>query len=284
MKTKVIDLIIILLIYIGAFAIGYLSMMWVTSTILRFAFADAVATVVIYIVSLFFKNSSLYDPYWSFTPWVIATVFLIKYGNYSLTNIILYAAITFWSWRLTINWILNFTDFSYEDWRYKKFRTENKPFMFQIINFTGIMMVPTIWVYTGLVPALVLLKTTGENWLSLIGSAIIFAGTILEIIADVDMRNFLKTTKEKVTCQHGLWKYSRHPNYLGENMVWFGIYVALVVTIPSMWWLCVGTVIMILLFEFVSIPLMENRQKSRRSDYVDYIKHTQRMLILPRRK
>ncbi len=96
--------------------------------------------------------------------------------------------------------------------------------------------------------ALVLLKTSGENWLSLIGSAIIFAGTILEIIADVDMRNFLKTTKEKVTCQHGLWKYSRHPNYLGENMVWFGIYVALVVTIPSMWWLCVGTVIMILLF------------------------------------
>ena len=47
-----------------------------------------------------------------------------------------------------------------------------------------------------------------------------------DIKADVDMRNFLKTTKEKVTCQHGLWKYSRHPNYLGENMVWFGIYVA----------------------------------------------------------
>lgn len=284
MKRKVIDLIIIFLIYVAAFAIGYFSMMWIKSSILRFAFADAVATVVIYIISLFFKNSSLYDPYWSFTPWVIATVFFIEFQNFSITNIILYSVITIWSWRLTINWILNFTDFTYEDWRYKKFRTENKPLMFQFINFTGIMMVPTVLVYAGTVPALVLLKTPGEHWLSLIGSGIVLLGTILEIVADMDMRNFLKTTKEKVTCQHGLWKYSRHPNYLGENMIWLGIYIALVVTIPSLWWLCVGFILIVLLFEFVSIPLMENRQKARRSDYLDYIKHTQRMLILPRKK
>ena len=93
-----------------------------------------------------------------------------------------------------------------------------------------------------------------------------------------------KLLKEKKSCQNGLWNYSRHPNYLGEILIWVGAYLVLLVVDINLWWLGFGFILMILLFEFISIPMAEKRHKFRRNDYIDYIKSTNRLLILPKRK
>ena len=144
-------------------------------------------------------------------------------------------------------------------------------------------MMPTVLVFGGLLPLLVILNHDA-NAFSLFGSAIILIGILLEYFADHQMHTFLKTTKERKVCQEGLWNYSRHPNYLGENLIWIGLYVALVVSLPEYWYLCFGFILILILFEFVSIPLMEKRQKERRSDYIDYIKSTPRMVPFTKRK
>lgn len=279
--SRALSLVSILLIYVLAFTVGYFSFRNIENIYLSFFLMDVIATVVVFIFSVIFKNTSVYDPYWSFTPWVILTYFFIKFRAFDVFFIILYVVFSLWSFRLTINWIITFPNLTHEDWRYSDYRHNLKPFMFQIVNFFGLHMVPTILVYAGLLPMLVLFAKGSSVPLLLIGTFVMFLGIALEFIADHEMHDFLRNIKERVTCKKGLWNYSRHPNYLGENAIWVGSFLSLVVVLPSYWWLCFGFILMIMLFEFISIPLAERHHKSRRSDYVCYVEETSRMLLLP---
>lgn len=274
----------ITLIYVFALVASFFAFNWMANLYLKFFLMDVLATIIVFIFSVIFKNTSVYDPYWTLVPWVILTYFLIKFEAYSFSNIVIYVVFSLWSWRLTINWLTTFPNLTHEDWRYTHYRDMLNPFLFQVVNFSGLHMIPTVLVYGGLLPLLVMYVNGASSLLSLIGAAIILFGIALEFFADRQMHAFLRTTKERVTCKTGLWKYSRHPNYLGENAIWVGSFVAMVVALPEYWYLGIGFILMILLFEFISIPLAENHHKSRRSDYVDYVKTTSRMLILPNRK
>ena len=281
-KNKVIDLTLFLIIYIFAYAIGFFSCFIIENMLLKTLIFDVVSTIVIWIFSLILKNSSLYDAYWSLTPFVILTYVLLTAEYVNIYHILFYVSFSFWSFRLTINWITTFSDRKWEDWRYKMYR-ENHPKLWPIINFFGIQMMPTLFVYSALVPA-ILLFAKNASPLSLLGSSIIVVGTLLELFADRQMHAFLRTTTEKVTCRRGLWKYSRHPNYLGEILIWVGVYCSLLLTNYLLWFTFIGIIIMLFLFIVISIPMMEKRQVNRRSDYKDYQRKTSILLILPNKK
>ena len=277
MKNKTLSLAFVYLLYAIAFVGGYFSSIWIDNIYYQLAFMDIVATLIIWVFSIVLKNTSLYDPYWSLTPWALATylLFISKVSN--VFTFILYIMFSIWSWRLTINWMITFDDLSWEDWRYKSYRARYNRFVYEFINLFGFMMMPTILVFAGLIP-LLLVIVNGANAFSLFGSALVLLGTLLEFFADHDMHTFLKETKERRVCDKGLWKFTRHPNYLGENLIWIGLYVALVVSLPQYWFYFVGALLILLLFEFISIPLMEKRQIERRPDYLEYIKTTPRMV------
>lgn len=284
--SRTLSLLTILIIYALAFLIGFYSSIFIKDNdLLRFFFIDVVSTIVVFIFSLIFKNTSVYDPYWSVTPIFIGLYFFIQYKSYTdVSNIILFVILCIWGIRLTVNWIFTFPNLTHEDWRYSDYRNKlNKP-MFFIVNFFGLHMIPTLIVYASLIPLLILFAKGNSGYLSLIGGGIMIIGILLELFADHDMHTFLRNSKERVTCKKGLWNYSRHPNYLGENLIWFGIFIAFIVIYPSLWYMSLGFIFMILLFEFISIPLAESHHKSRRSDYIDYIKSTSRMLILPHKR
>ena len=122
------------------------------------------------------------------------------------------------------------------------------------------------------------------NALSLIGSVVILIGTLLELFSDHYMHKFLKSNQQNEVINIGLWKYSRHPNYLGEILIWVGVYLILLLSAYEYWYLFVGMLLMILLFNFISIPLAEKRQLSKRSTYKEYQLETSRLLILPKKK
>lgn len=280
-KTK--SLIIISVIYALAIAGGYLLACLIPcGLVLRIFLADIFATVVVYLFSIIFKNTSVYDPYWSLVPWVLMLLVIIEVKNFSVPILILFAAFSFWSWRLTINWAITFKDMSHEDWRYEIYRKSYPRPFFEVINFFGLQMMPTLVVFGGTWP-FILLVIQGSNYLSLIGSTIIVFGATLELLADHQMHAFLNETTEKKTCQKGLWNYSRHPNYLGEISIWFGIAITHLIQYPTQWYIDLLFFIFVLLFNFISIPMMEKRQLKRRPDYENYRKTTSRLLLLPKR-
>ena len=176
-----------------------------------------------------------------------------------------------------------FTDFSYEDWRYKKYRDEHGPFMWFILNFFGIHFMPTFIVFAGMLPLFEIVNVE-MNALSVFGMIIVLFGTALEFFADRQMHAFLKqsaNSTERKSCSLGVWNYSRHPIYLGEITVWWGVFFTMLPFAPSSWYFAVGAIAVTILFNAVSIPLMEKRQLSRRPDYADYKKTTSRLFVLP---
>ena len=61
----------------------------------------------------------------------------------------------------------------------------------------------------------------------------------------------------------GLWKYSRHPNYLGEILMWWGVASMVCVACPDKWFLMSGALTNTILFLTVSIPMADNRQAAK---------------------
>lgn len=280
---KIRDLFIITLIYIFAYGVGIASCFFIPNVMLRFFVFDVVATVVTFVFSVILHNSSVYDAYWSLTPMVMSVWLFAIYGAFSAWHIIFLVVFNIWSLRLTINWITVFTDFSYEDWRYRKFRDENPPFLWFIINFFGIHMVPTLVVFAGMLPLFEIVQRE-LNALAVPGMIIILWGVSLEFFADRNMHKFLRETKEQTVCRVGLWNYSRHPNYLGEISVWLGVFVAMIPFAVERWYYGIGVLAVTVLFNVVSIPLMEKRQLARRADYAEYRKTTSRLLLLPHKR
>lgn len=243
--------------------------------------ADVVATIVVWAFGLVFKNVSVYDPYWSVFPPVAFLLWAVYTGVWSLPVILLLVATTYWAWRLTRNWAITFHGMAHEDWRYTQYRSLH-PVLFHLINFFGLNMVPTLVVFGAMLPGLQLYTPLSQpiDAVSLIllvfGCVLCLAAATIQLIADKQIHNFRAAHPGK-TCNVGLWKHGRHPNYFGEIQFWWGIWL-MYAALHGVDWYVFGPIAMTALFLCISIPLMENRQMKNKPDYADYRKQT-RLLI-----
>jgi steroid 5-alpha reductase family enzyme/tryptophan-rich sensory protein len=135
-------------------------------------------------------------------------------------------------------------------------------------------------VFVIMLPALLAFRSASTEY-SVIGIAIFAFGLIIEAIADHQKFTFKKDKKNKDRwIDTGLWKYSRHPNYLGEMLVWIGIYLFAFPSLGTSERLigAIGPLFIILLLLFVSgIPLLEknaDRKWGNRKDYREYKRRT----------
>lgn len=282
-SNKMFSFSVIVVAYILAAALG-ITLYWALSNYvfgagyewLCLLLADIFATVVIFIFSLAFGNASVYDPYWSVQPIVIVCAFGITHGVGVLGALFL-AAICIWGVRLTANWAYAFGDLTHQDWRYTLFQGKTGK-AYPLVSFVGIHLVPTLVVYGVTMPAVeVILKDPAGNIGSYIFLALTLAVVALQAIADIQMHKFRKYRNGRVFIRDGVWKYSRHPNYFAEILMWWCIGVAMLFALPSSWYLIFGAVANTLLFLFVSIPLAEGKQ-STKPGYDVYKKQT-RMLL-----
>ena len=277
---RVPSFIIVTLVYIVATLAGiftYLSLdfdVWLSLLI-----ADTVATVVTFIFSLIFKNASVYDPYWSVQPIVILACF--AWGRaLSVGAIIVICVVAIWALRLTANWAYTFHGLAYQDWRYTML-CEKTGKLYPIINFVGIHMVPTLVVYACTLPAVYLVISNVEfNPVSIIFACVSLLGVTLQAISDIQMHKYRKN-KTTPFIRNGLWKHSRHPNYLGEILMWWGVGAFCVVNMPSCWYFIIGAVLNNLLFLLVSVPMADGRQ-SRKEGFEQYKKETRMFFPIKR--
>jgi len=237
------------------------------------------ATLIIFLFSNVHKNSSIYDPFWHVAP--IPIVFYIAKQSSLPTlelNLVL-GAFLFWASRLTYNWYLNWNNLDHEDFRYIDLKNNNK-FMAFINDLFGIHLIPTIIVNVSLYPIYVALTAESLNELVYVGFILIIIAVVIQYISDDQMRKFRKDESNLgKTMKYGLWKYSRHPNYLGEVSFWFGIYVFALASGLTTIWLLACPIVMLALFVFISCPMMDNRSLKRRSDYKEYMDKTPQLFM-----
>ena len=285
-KKKFYGLLILLVTYVLAFFVGLLCFKLLEDKmhiIYNLLICDCIATVFVWIVGIFLQSASVYDPYWSVQTVVIYLCLQIYYNNFNFGNVLFFNILMLWAVRLTYNFIHGFNDISYIDWRYKQIKEKTGVF-YQLVSLLGIHMVPTIIVYFASVPAFMyVINNDSFSFLNIIGIIIMLIGIFLELVSDINMIQFKKVRKDRSEIINiGLWKYSRHPNYLGEITFWYGVAFVFVLSNQSMWYLIIGAILNTLLFLFISIPLAENRLKTYKENYSEYQKKTR--MLLPIRK
>ena len=279
---KSLSIVILGLVYAVAAAAGviifristvYLHLSEITALLL----ADVAATVIVWLFDLNFENVSVYDPYWSVTPPVMFTALAIYTGFFTLPVILLLIAVWYWGIRLTCNWARTFKGLGHEDWRYAKYRETLPKFSFELTNLFGLVMMPTLLVFTCMVPGFKLFQAPNHAYLlTWLGFLMCLVAATVQLVADNQGHRFREAHPGQV-CDAGLWKHGRHPNYFGEILMWWGVWV-MYVSFYGIDWLILGPIAMTALFLFISIPLMEGRQLENKPGYADYRKKT-RILI-----
>ncbi len=275
-QSRIASFIIVALVYVTATIIGIitynsLTLDWWLSLLI----SDAVATVVTFIFSIIFGNASVYDPYWSVQPPVILIAFAIG-KHLTALGVLLIIAVCFWAVRLTANWAYTFANLNHQDWRYTMLKQKTGVF-YPLINFIGIHMVPTLVVYGAILPAVfAVINNLSATPLSVISICISLLAVVLQGTADIQMHKYRKN-KADTFIHSGLWKYARHPNYLGEILMWWGIGLSVVITMPSVWYLLAGAVANTVLFFAVSIPMADGRQ-SLKDGFAEYKAQTRTLI------
>lgn len=282
--NKALGLIICLLGYLVAGLMVWLIYDAVSNIhpILVVLFLDILATIIIFLFSVAFNNSSLYDPYWSLLPPIILYYWIFHDQTWmalTLLQTLILVLVIAWSLRLTLNWILRWKGLRDEDWRYLAFRFKYRQ-NYWIVSFFGIHLFPTLVVFLGCLavyPALIL--HDGEmglmEWIAVV---ITSTGVIIETVSDIQLRRYVNDKDKCDFICSGFWKYSRHPNYFGEVLFWIGLFLFSTGMEKFYWWILPGPVIIILTFYMISIPMIDKRMLRRKTGYRDYMKRTSAMI------
>lgn len=247
------------------------------------AAADFIGTVVVFLFSFFFKNSSFYDPYWSVIPIIIAVYLALIGWDSGASQVrigILLFLVSAWGIRLTYNWARGWRGLHQQDWRYDDL-AEKTGKWYWLVSFSGIHLFPTILVYLGCLALYPAMTLDGQplNFIDLIAGMVTLGAILIETVADEQLRRFVKQRKAPgQTLTSGLWAYSRHPNYFGETAFWWGLFLFAMAARPDYWWVITGPLAMTLLFNFISIPMIDQRMLKRRNDYQTVMKTVPRWI------
>ena len=160
---------------------------------------------------------------------------------------------------------------------------EKYPRIYPVVSFFGIHLFPTIVVYLCMLPFVFLYyKGVEFSPLMIIGFVISISAFILQMISDIEMHLFRKK-RTHTLINVGLWKYSRHPNYLGEILMWWMVSLFSIFALGNFYFLVAGAVVNTFLFVFISIPLAERHQRDRKPNFDEYKRETRMLLPIYKR-
>jgi steroid 5-alpha reductase family enzyme len=272
----------IVLVYAIACGIAWLVMAASPAGSVRGLVAGLFASVAVtYVASLLLKNGSVFDPWWSVLPPVVALQLVTQWTPLTVACVLV---IFVWAVRLTLNWVVGWPGLGHEDWRYTRMYAQT-PVPRWLTLLVGVQLVPAVFVTLGclpLIPALTHGGALGPIGLAATALGLFAAG--LELAAD-EQRRAHAAARPGALMDVGLWSWFRHPNYLGEILFWVSLWgFGLAAAPATAWWTALGPIAMAGLFALASIPMMETRNAERRPGWAEYVARTPRLIPRPPRR
>lgn len=224
----------------------------------------------LFLFSRVLKNNSIVDIFWGLGFCLVAIFSLLYYKNFSLEIFIFNAAILFWGIRLALHIFIKnkgkAEDFRYANWRKEWGSSEPWRAFIQIYFLQGfILLIMSAFIVFSNSKSIL---ETGYKLVFILGIIVFLIGFLMETIADFQKSVFKKANPSGLM-KTGLWAYSRHPNYFGEVVLWFGLF--LMSTPFGFWYLgLLSFLIIYYLVRFVSgVPMLE-KSKNNNKEYQAY--------------
>jgi steroid 5-alpha reductase family enzyme len=137
-------------------------------------------------------------------------------------------------------------------------------------------------------PVLVALLAPGDRPLGAmdaLGTALFAAGFAFETVGDAQLARFKADPANRGRVMHrGLWRYTRHPNYFGDSLVWWGLFAIACATPLGPWTLASPVLMTVLLLRVSGVALLERSLVRTRPGYRDYVETTSAFFPRPPRR
>jgi len=227
------------------------------------------AGFLLWLLSLRLRDSSIVDIFWG--PGIAVVVDLVMWLGHSggaRTSAVL-LLVNLWGARLAAHiWARH----KGEDRRYAAMRNRfGASWWWLSLIQVFLLQAILIWFVPAPLVAAVLYGQRPLTWLDYLGIAAAACGLIFEAIADFQLSAFRADPANRTkVMDRGLWGWSRHPNYFGEVVMWWG-YFAIGFAASHMWWLILSPLLVtFLLLQVSGVTLLEDGIESRRPGYAAY--------------
>lgn len=240
----------------------------------------ASAMTLLWLVSLRLRDASIVDPFWAPGFLLVCGTYLALAPDQGARAWIVLALTALWAARL--GWhLLRRNLRSGEDPRYATMRASHGE-RFPVVSLFTVFWLQAVLLWIVSAP-LFAAATSGEPLgpLDWIGALVMLAGIVVEAIADRQLEAFKADPGSRGrVLDSGLWRYSRHPNYFGNAVLWWGAYLIAVAGGGA--WTVFGPVLMtFLLLKVSGVTLLERDIEERRPGYADYVRRTSAFVPLP---
>ena len=224
----------------------------------------------LWMASLIKKDSSLFDRVWGSSFVVIAYIVLYSISyDFEFRSLIYILMVSVWGLRLS--WHITQRNLGKgEDRRYAAIRAKYSNYEFKSLFMIFIFQSCLVWVVS--LPIIFGLPNISHSnyFFHIIGFIIWVTGFIVEVCADRQLKAFIKNRQSPLdVCDTGLWSFSRHPNYLGDAVLWWGL--CIYVWSWSYFWIILSPILMTYLLRFFTgIGPLEEDQCAKKEQYKDY--------------
>ena len=245
--------------------------------IMGWNFTAVVAMMIIgWIISLKYRNVTIVDSLWGLGFVLIAWITFFLSDGYTGRKTLIAVLVTVWGVRLSLylsrrNWGAG------EDSRYGEWR-KNSGERFWVVSLFKVFLLQAIFLwFIALVLQYGQLSPTPNQfvWLDMLGVSIWLIGFFFEAVGDWQLARFKANPASKGrVMDQGLWAYTRHPNYFGEFLIWWGFFLIALST-PKGWLTVISPLIIsAVLLKMTGVPLTENTIVKTRPGYRSYINRT----------
>jgi len=240
-----------------------------------------------WVISLVYKNVTIVDSLWGLGFVLIAWLTFAMADGFYGRKILITTLVSLWGLRLFLH--LSWRNWGHgEDPRYGSWRKESGD-RFWLVSLFKVFILQAIFLW-----AIALALQWGQlssqperlTWLDYLGLTAWIIGFFFEAVGDWQLARFKANPSNKgLVMDQGLWAYTRHPNYFGETLIWWGIFLITLAT-PGSWWTIISPLIItVVLLKMTGVTLMEKTIVHTRPGYREYIERTNAFLPwLPKKK
>jgi steroid 5-alpha reductase family enzyme len=237
-----------------------------------------------FIMSLMLRRNDVADLAWGLGIALVAMTMLVVVTVPSLRMEMLSAMVFVWGVRLSTHIFLRFSSKT-EDSRYAAWREAWGQWFVprsyaQVFLLQGALMVVVGYpfIHAGLYPE------AAFTLFDVAGVVLWTIGILIETWSDRDLRRFTTDPANAgKVLERGLWRYSRHPNYFGEVVQWWGVGIVLL-AVPYGYLALISPIVLTILILYVSgIPMLESHLM-KNPGYRDYARRTSKFFPLPPKK
>lgn len=231
--------------------------------------------LILWVVSVRIKDASIVDRFWGVT-FMLQMIYYTYASPFSLRASIVLALVSLWGLRLS--WHIQTRNSNHgEDYRYQALRKKTGP-KFWIISLFSVFFLQTVLSFVVGLPLLFISSESANTSLGILdylGISIWICGFLCEAIADIQLRRFKSDPNNKgKLLTTGLWSLTRHPNYFGDALLWWGIFV-ISLSVPYAYLGIIGPIAMtFFLTKVTGVALLEKDLIKKKPKYQDYITST----------